>query len=176
MSNLTSRRDDFRYKVALEAFEIIEQEIRPFLAEGGQLWTKGSRGYPTRMRKLLEKLDVDSPVSYATEDALLLPVKERIVEHVLPMKRIVIEIIDPGQADPRSNSSKLPISAGPATSPKQLIEIFDTLLEKCWVTKEQHDRLNGAAKSMQWDAPNGNGWVRYELANVIAYPLESDDK
>ena len=176
MSDLTSRRDEFRYKVALEAFEIIEQEIRPFLAEGGQLWTKGSRGYPTRMRKLLEKLDVDSPVRYATEDALLLPVKERIVEHVLPMKRIVIEIIDPEQADPRSNTNNLPISVGPATSPKQLIEIFDSLLEKCWVTKEQHDRLNSAAKSMQWDAPNGNGWVRYELANVIANSLESGDK
>lgn len=176
MSNHTSRRDEFRYKVALEAFEMIEQEIRPFLAEGGQLWTKGSRGYPTRMRKLLEKLDFDCPIGYATEDALLLPVKERIVEHVLPMKRIVIEIIDPSQADPRSNTSKLPISEGPATSPKHLIEIFDFLLEKCWVTKEQHDRLNVAAKSMQWDAPDGNGWARYELANVIAYSLESGDK
>jgi hypothetical protein len=175
MSNITSQRDEFRYKVALEAFELIEQEIRPFIAEGGNLWTKGSRGYPTRMRKLLEKLDVDCPIGFATEEAMLLPVKERIVEHVLPMKRIVIEIIDPGQADPRSNTNKLPISAGPATSPTHLIEIFDILLEKCWVTKEEHERLNNAAKSMQWDAPNGNGWARYELANVIPYSLESKD-
>ena len=171
MDNREASRDELRLAIATKAFQLIDEEVRPFIAEGGQIWTKGSRGYPTRMRKLLEKLDVDIPVSHATKEALLLPVGQRIVEHVLPMKRIVIEIIDPNQADPRSNTSNAPIYEGPATSPRHLIEIFDHLLTKCWVTRAEHDRLNTAAKSLQWDAPNGNGWLRYERASVIPYPL-----
>jgi hypothetical protein len=173
MNMRAGRTVDVRNAIAAEAFELIEQEVRPFISDGGLLWTKGSRGYPTRLRKLLEKLDIDSPVSYATDAALLLPVRERVVEHVLPMKRIVIEIVDPGQADPRSNTSKAPIADGPAVSPEHLIKIFDQLLEKCWVTKEEHDRLNSADKSMQWDAPNGDGWARYKLANVTPNSLQS---
>lgn len=159
--------DDYRLSLATQAFDLVEQEVRPFIAAGGHLWTKGSQGYPTRVRKLLEKLDVDCSVTHATADAMLLPEGTRIVEHVLPMKRIVIEIVDPAQADPRSNTHTDPIADGPATSPEHLLSIFDRLLEKCWVTKEEHDRLNRAGRSLQWDAPNGNGWLRYERAGVV---------
>lgn len=164
-------RDEYRLAVATQAFKLVEHEIRPFLENGGRLWTQGSQGYPSRLRKLLEKLDVDCPVTHATVAAMLLPERERIIEHVLPMKRLGIEIIDPRQADPRVNSSFAPIADGPATSPQHLITIFDQLLEKCWVTKDEHDLLNRAGSSMQWDAPNGNGWLRYEQAGVVTHEL-----
>lgn len=160
-----------RLAVATHAYEFIEQEVRPFIAAGGRLWTQGSQGYPTRLRKLLERLDVGRPVTHATVDAMRLPEDRRVVEHVLPMKRIVIEIVDPEQADPRANTSLAAIAGGPATSPQHLVAIFDRLLQKCWVTQEEHDRLNQAGSSLQWDAPNGDGWVRYEQAEVVPHIL-----
>ncbi|MBM7826985.1 hypothetical protein [Microbacterium aurum] len=72
------------------------------------------------------------------------------------MKRIVIEIVDPAQADPRSNSHADPIAGGPATSPEHLLAIFDGLLQKCWVTKEEHDRLNRASRGL-----SGRRWIWY---------------
>lgn len=87
------------------------------------------------------------------------------------MKRIVIEIVDPRQADPRSNTRTTSIAGGPASSPEELLAIFDRLLVKCWVTSEEHDRLNVAGRSLQWDAPDGDGWARYEQAGVVAYRL-----
>lgn len=101
---------------------------------------------------------------------------ERVVEHVVPMKRIVIEIVDPGQADPRSNSASRAIADGPATSPEHLIRIFDELLVKCWVTKEEHNLLNRTGRSFQWDAPGGDGWARYRAAGVVARPLGEDEQ
>jgi len=89
--------------------------------------------------------------------AVLVDRSERIVEHVVPMKRIVVEIVDPAQVDPRSNSVVRPIAGGPALSPEALISIFD--------------RLNCAGKIFQWDAPHGDGWVRCRQAGVVAYPL-----
>lgn len=164
-------RDEFRRQVAAQAFDLVETEIRPFLAAGGRLWTKGSRGYPTQLRRLLERLEVDCPVAYTTEDAMLLPERMRVVEHVLPMKRIVVEIVDPRQVDPRSNQDARSLAGGPAMSPEHLIAVFDRLLVKCWVTKHEHDRLNRAGRSAQWDAPNGDGWLRYELAGVAVRPV-----
>jgi len=104
-----------------------------------------------------------------------LPRRQRVVEHVIPMKRIVIEIVDPRQADPRSNTRNDPIAGGPATSPEHLISIYDRLLQKCWVTREEHDRLNRAGASLQWDAPDGDGWARYRRAEVVAYRLPPGD-
>lgn len=174
MSDLNhSLEHDRRLRIATEAFDLIEGEVRPFLAAGGRLWSKGSRGYPARLRLLLERLDVQREVAYGTRDAMGLPCRQRVVEHVIPMKRIVIEIVDPRQADPRSNIGSAPIAGGPATSPEHLILIFDQLLEKCWVTSEEHDRLNRAGRSYQWDAPNGDGWSRYKEAGVDACPLFS---
>src|SRR5690606_4380001 len=127
-----------RLAIASQTFAFIETEIRPFLASGGRMWSKGSLGFPRRVRKMLERLDSTQPVTFATLDAMRLELSERVIEHVVPMKRIVIEIVDPSQADPRSNSRTDPIAGGPATSPEHLISIFDRLLEKCWVTEEEH--------------------------------------
>lgn len=163
--------DERRLRIADRAYRYIAEEVRPYLAAGGRLWTKGSAGHPRRVRQLLHGLDETHPVTYATRDAMELEPRQRIVEHVTPMKRIVIEIVDPAQADPRSNTAFAPIAGGPATSAEQLLSIFDRLLVKCWVTNEEHDRLNRAARSYQWDAPNGDGWARYRKAGVMAYPL-----
>lgn len=163
--------DQRRLGIAKEAYAFIEGEVRPFLAAGGRLWSKGSRGYPRRLRQMLQGLDRAHTVTFATHDAMLIDRNERKIEHVVPMKRIVVEIVDPGQADPRSNSVADPIAGGPAHSPEDLISIFDRLLVKCWVTGAEHDRLNRAGRSSQWDAPDGDGWSRYKQAGVIAHRL-----
>jgi len=166
--------DQHRFRIAQEAYALIEGEVRPFITAGGRLWSKGSQGYPRRLRQILQGLDRAHTVTFATKDALLIDLKQRKVEHVVPMKRIVIEIVDPGQADTRSNSNADPIAGGPAVSPEDLISIFDRLLVKCWVTGDEHDRLNRAGRSFQWDAPDGDGWARYRQAGVIAYPLAAN--
>lgn len=171
---LTRIDEERRLRAATDAFEFIEGEVRPFLVAGGRLWTKGSRGYPARLRQMLQVLDKAHAVTFATEDAMLLDRRKRKVEHVVPMKRVVLEIVDPGQADPRSNSGTNPIAGGPATSPEHLISIFDQLLVKCWVTADEHDRLNRTSRSFQWDAPDGDGWARYRRAEVAAYRLTAE--
>lgn len=163
--------DEGRLRIATEVYDFIEGEVRPFLAAGGRLWSKGSRGYPSRLRQMLRGLDAAPSVMFATLDAMRLDRSQREVEHVIPVKRIVVELVDPRQADPRSNSVNEPIAGGPATSPEHLILIFDRLHVTCWVTTEEHDRLNRTGPSLQWDAPNGDGWARYTQAGVEAYPL-----
>jgi len=167
----TSAPSDRRLRIAAEAFDLIERELRPFLASGGRLWSKGSQGYPARLRKMLAPLDTAHQVTFGTPAAMELDERQRVVEHVVPMKRIIIEIVDPAQADPRANSRFAPLAGGPASTPEQLLAIFDTLLVKCWVTPEEHDLLNRAGQSLQWDAPNGDGWARYRLAGVDARPI-----
>lgn len=171
----SSSGDDRRLRVAVQAFDLIQSEARPFLAAGGRLWSKGSGRYPSRLRQILRGLDKDHEVTYATQDAMQLPRNQRVVEHVIPIKRIIIEIVDPRQADPRSNTHQEPIAGGPATSPEHLISIFDRLLQKCWVTQDEHDRLNRAGRSLQWDAPDGDGWARYRLSGVVAHRLAAFD-
>lgn len=163
--------DQSRQLIAAKAYQFIVDEVRPFLVAGGRLWSKGSQGYPRRLRQMLQGLDRAHAVTFATHDAILIDERQRVVEHVIPMKRIVIEIVDPGQADPRSNSTLAPIGGGPATSPEELIAIFDRLLVKCWVTSEEHDRLNRAGRSFQWDAPDGDGWARHRQAGVTVIPM-----
>lgn len=170
----TSGVDERRLRIAKDAYDFIEGEVRPFLDAGGRLWSKGSLGYPARLRIMLQGLDAIHAVNFATSDAMQLDRDRRIVEHVVPMKRIVIEIVDPRQADPRSNRVAEPIAGGPASSPEHLLAIFDQILVKCWVTSEEHDRLNRTGASFQWDAPDGDGWARYTQAGVAAYPLDSN--
>ncbi|MFF2371822.1 hypothetical protein [Agromyces sp. NPDC058110] len=167
--------DERRIRIATKAFNLIESEVRPLLATGGRLWSKGSGGYPSRLRQILRGLDKAHGVTYATHDAMELPPGQRRVEHVIPVKRIIIEIVDPSQADPRSNTQSAPIAGGPAASPTHLIAIYDRLVQLCWVTPEEHDRLNRAERSFQWDAPDGDGWSRYRLAGVVAHRLPLAD-
>ncbi|GAA1958026.1 hypothetical protein [Microbacterium aquimaris] len=47
------------------------------------------------------------------------------------------------------------------THARSAVAIFDALLAKCWVTPEEHDRLNRAGASLQRDAPNGDGGTRF---------------
>jgi hypothetical protein len=163
--------DERRLRIAGVAYNFIESEVRPFLAAGGRLWSKGSQAYPRQLRQRLHGLDAAHQVKFATEDAMRLNREERVVEHVVPMKRIAIEIVDQRQADPRSNTRAEPIAGGPASSPEHLLRIFDQLLVKCWVTAAEHDRLNRTGPSFQWDAPDGDGWARYRQAGVVAHPL-----
>ena len=165
--------DERRLRIAGDAYNFIEGEVRPFLVAGGRLWSKGSQGYPRQLRQRLHGLDAAHPVTFATPDAMSLDRSQRVVEHVVPMKRIAIEIVDPRQADPRSNTTAEPIAGGPASSPEHLLMIFDQLLVKCWVTAAEHDRLNRTGPSFQWDAPDGDGWARYRQAGVAAHPLTS---
>lgn len=125
--------DERRLRIARQVYAVIDEEARPFLAAGGRLWSKGSRGYPSRLRRMLQPLETDV-ISFATREAMLLDPAEREVEHVLPVKRVVVEIVDPRQADPRSNRVAEPFAGGPATSPEHLLAIVDRLLVKCWVT------------------------------------------
>ncbi|CAN5565577.1 hypothetical protein BH10ACT5_BH10ACT5_05460 [soil metagenome] len=171
---MNSLRDDPRsLRIAAKAFALIQTEVRPLVASGGRLWSKGSGGYPSRLRQMLEGLDKGHEVTFATDDAMKLPLDQRVVEHVIPVKRIIVEIVDPSQADPRSNPHTAPIAGGPATSPEHLVSIYDQLLQMCWVTREEHARLNRAGQSLQWDAPDGDGWARYRLAGVVAHRLPS---
>lgn len=163
--------DERRLRIAGEAYDFIEGEVRPFLASCGRLWSKGSRGHPRQLRQRLQGLDAAHPVTFATRDAMSLERSQRVVEHVIPTKRIAIEIVDPRQADPRSNAMAEPIVGGPASSPEHLVMIFDQLLVKCWVTAEEHDRLNRTSSSFQWDTPDGDGLARYRQAGVVAHPL-----
>lgn len=48
---------DRRLRIANLAYDLIESEVRPFLATGGRLWTKGSGGYPSRIRQLLRGVE-----------------------------------------------------------------------------------------------------------------------
>jgi hypothetical protein len=164
--------DARRLSIAKTAYELIEGEVRPFLSAGGRLWSKGSRGYPSLLRQMTRGLESAS-VPFATRAAMLLPPAHREIEHVLPMKRVLIEIVDPRQSDPRSNIDPVPIAGGPATSPEHLLSIFDLLVVMCWVTPVEHKRLNRVGRSLQWDAPAGDGWERYRLAGVVAYPVSA---
>jgi hypothetical protein len=111
---------------------------------------------------VLQGLDDAYVVIFATDDAMQLDRGQWIVDHVIPMKRIVIEAVDPREADPRPNSASDPIAGGPAISPEHLISIFDPLLIKRWVTADERDRLNRTGRSFQWDAADGDGWSRYK--------------
>lgn len=162
---------DARQRIAEQAYRFTDDEVRPFLENVGRLRSTGSQGYPRRLRQKLRDLDQARYVTFATRDAMGLAPSERVVEHVVPIKRIVIEIVDPRQADPRSNRSLEPIGGGPANSPDDVIAVFDRLLIKCWVTSDEHDRLNRAGKSYQWDAPDDDGRARYREAGVVAHPL-----
>ena len=153
-------------KPAQHIFDFIVNVARPHIEKGGKLHSKGSAGIPSKMRQLLKPLDNKVPVSLTTDAAANLPRTERKIEHLVPLKRIAIELIDPSHADPRCNTSFDPIAGGPANSSADVDRIFKKLCKKVYVTKEEHQRLNTVAPSLQWDAPNGDGLARYKLAGI----------
>ncbi|WP_420380875.1 hypothetical protein [Marivita sp.] len=88
-----------------DAWEII-LEGRALLAGGGRLHTKGSHGIPQRLRSIfLKRIDAAIPVSLTTQAAIEAPSEETAIEHLVPMKRIAIVIIDPAAHDPRTGGS-----------------------------------------------------------------------
>lgn len=123
---------------------------------------------------MLQGLDSAHVATFTTVDSMRRDGLHRIVEHVVPMKRIVVEIVDPRQADPRSNSNAEPIAGGPAMSVEHLILIFDQLLVKCWVTADEHYRLNRTGPSFQRDATEGYGWSRFAQGGVLAHRLTAN--
>jgi len=49
--------------------------------------------------------------------------------------------------------------------------LAERLVEKAYVSKSEHARLNKVDRSMQWDAPNGNGRERYHRAGIEPLPV-----
>ncbi|WP_170451251.1 hypothetical protein [Ruegeria arenilitoris] len=159
-------------QLAVQAYQYITDVARPFVARGGRLWTKtpGFEGIApaTTLRDMLAPLDADVPVTLTTEAAALAGVRID-VEHVLPVKRIAIEMIDPLQGDPRCGSNRVLI--GRAESPADVLRIYLALAVKCYVTNDEHKRLNRAHRSSKWDAWNGDWRERYKRAGVVVMPV-----
>lgn len=54
-----------------------------------------------------------------------------------------------------------------------LLELAERVVEKAYVSKVEHARLNNVDRSMQCDAPNGNGnsRERYRRAGIELLPV-----
>lgn len=139
---------------------------RAHIRAGGNLHTKGSGGFPAQLRVALSWLDATVPVTRTSPAAAAARGERTAIEHVLPWKRIATEIIDPTKADPRSNTVFTPIEDGPARDPEHMIDLAKRLIVKARVTEAEHSRLNNISRSMQWDAPNGDGMERYRRAGI----------
>ena len=149
----------------MKAWDII-LEGRDILAKGGRLYSQGSNGVPSRLRRyLLSDVDKDVPVTLTTASARCASPSDLVIEHIVPMKRIAIEIIDPEAHDPRTGGNS-PQTLGPARNIDHAREIAATMIEKAYVTREEHSRLNAQSASYQWDAPGGDGHARYRGAGI----------
>lgn len=71
--------DERRLRIATAAYRLVVAEVRPHIASGGRLWSKGSRGYPSGLRRMLSGLDSARAVSFGTRDAMRLPASDREV-------------------------------------------------------------------------------------------------
>lgn len=152
------------------AWEII-LEGRALLAAGGRLYTKGSQGIPQRLRSVfLQRIDATIPVTLATQAGREASDHEIAIEHLVPMKRIAIEIIDPSAHDPRTGGANVEL-LGPAVDIEHAEEIARKLIVKARVTKEEHARLNTAYPSFQWDAPAADGRARYRAAGIDLFEI-----
>ena len=154
-----------------KAWQII-LEGRARIAEGFHMHTKGSGGVPRRLRsELLDKIEKRVKPKYISEGAVADPAANREREHVIPMKRIAIEIIDPEAHDPRSGGGPAKL-LGPARDLEHAIEIAREMLVVALVTKDEHRRINKHGGSMQWDAPGGDGLDRYSKAGVALHAYD----
>lgn len=160
-------------RIAQEAWLYIETVARPFVLAGGRLWTKtlGFSGTnpASRLRRMLQPLDQLTPATFTTVAAMEPgAVLER--EHVMPLKRIAIEMIDPMQGDPRCRSDRVLI--GRAESPEDVLRIYRELAVISVVTKAEHAKLNSAHPSSKWDAWEGDWRQRYARAGIEVIPIQ----
>lgn len=151
-------------RAAKLAYDFVVTVARPHISAGGVMHTKGSKGIPSELRKLIAPIDRCIMPSWTTPAARAS--EELIVEPVIPLKRVCVKLINPASADPRCNTRFNSIAGGPATSPAHLLEICQSLIEKCLVTRLEHSALNRISKSFQWDTPSGDGWARYRAAGL----------
>ena len=153
-----------------EAWSIV-LEGRRIIRSGGRLHSKGSAQVPSRLRKsLLNRIDREIPVIFKSEAAML-PGSKTHIEHVTPMKRIAIEIIDPSAHDPRTVGGG-PAGLGPARDLLHAVEIARTMIVKALVTQEEHALINRSGVSLQWDAPAKDILARYHTAGVCLVPVD----
>jgi hypothetical protein len=168
----TSIRDEKAKEVAEEAWQYIEEVARPFVRAGGKLATKTPSFYgvqpTTELREILKPYDQTFAPVYATKAAML-PDATLRREHALPVKRIIIELIDPMQGDIRCNSNR--VLVGAAEGPDDVPRIYRELIVITKVTVEEHTRLDRAHKSARYDAMDGDWCKRYALAGVEVFPL-----
>lgn len=144
---------------------------RAILASGGSLHSKGSQAIPSRLRQVfLQPIDATIPIKLTTKAAKEADPEDVVVEHLVPMKRVAIEIIDPTAHDPRTGGKNADV-VGPAIDIKHAEEIARKLITKALVTKEEHAKLNLAHPSFQWDAPAGDGLARYQAAGIELFAL-----
>jgi hypothetical protein len=170
----TPLSDEKARAIAEKAWRYIEDVARPFVRAGGRLATKtpGFHGvHPTtKLRKMLRRYDATFPPTYTTRAAMM-PGAELEREHALPVKRIIIEMIDPQQGDHRCNSNRTLIGA--AQSPEDVLRIYRELIVIVVVTKEEHDRLGKAHRSARYDAIDGDWRKRYAAAGIEVFPLNA---
>jgi len=164
--------DEKAREIAEKAWRYIEDVARPYVQSGGRLWTTtpGFHGVrPTsELRKMLRRYDATFPSSYTTAAAMVPGAKlER--EHALPVKRIIIEMIDPLQGDPRCNSNR--VLVGAAQGPEDVLRIYRELAVIVKVTKDEHDRLAEAHNSARYDALDGDWKKRYAAAKIEVFPI-----
>ena len=159
-------------QLAHQAFAYIETVARPFVANGGRLWTKtegiAGEAPASKLRKMLVPLDNTIAVTL-TSDAARQPEARVIREHCLPAKRIAIETIDPLQGDPRCHSNC--VLVGRAECPDDVLRIYRELAVIAYVTPEEDNHLSTAHKSSRWDAWEGDWKKRYAKANVEVFPI-----
>ncbi|MXU65912.1 hypothetical protein [Oceanomicrobium pacificus] len=148
-----------------DAWDIIV-EGRAIVASGGRLFSKGSNRVPTRLRQaFIARIDREIAVTLTSQAARQADTADVVVEHVIPIKRIVIEVIAPEAHDPRTGGRAM-TRLGPARDLAHAERIAREMLTKAYVTRAEHDRLNIASQSFQWDAPAGDGMARYRVAGI----------
>lgn len=107
---------------------------RAIIDAGGRLYSKGSKGISRRLRvAFLDNIDATIPATLTSLAAKTAPAEQVVIEHLIPMKRIAIEIIDPAGHDPRTGGDA-PETIGPPFSeqphnpqvfPTRILDRFD---------------------------------------------------
>jgi hypothetical protein len=140
-------------------------EGRQILTSGGTLFSKGSNKVPSRLRKcFLDRIDKSIPITFESRAARE-PGAKTHIEHMVPMKRVAIEIIDPSGHDPRTVDGGAE-GLGPARNLEHAEEIARKLIVKAFVTEDEHKQLNRSGRSQQWDTAKGDPMKRYRDCGI----------